>query len=97
MYHSLIRPGSQGSGVGTGFPAAGLRSSVGVRAFGRDARRPYDPILMFKILVIQAQNGLSDDRAEFLINDWLSFMRFLDLGLSDRVPDPETIWMFHGA
>ena len=52
---------------------------------------------MFKILVIQAQNGLSDDRAEFLINDWLSFMRFLDLGLSDRVPDPETIWMFHGA
>ena len=30
-----------------------------------------------KILVIQAQNGLSDDRTEFLINDRLSFMRFL--------------------
>jgi transposase, IS5 family len=38
---------------------------------------------MFKILVIQAQNNLSDDRAEFLINDRLSFMRFLGLGLTD--------------
>ena len=49
---------------------------------------------MFKILVIQAQNGLSDDKAEFLINDRLSFMRFLGLGLGDRVPDAKTIWMF---
>ncbi len=48
---------------------------------------------MFKILVIQAQNGLSDDKAEFLINDRLSFMRFLGLGLGDRVPDAKTIWM----
>ncbi len=43
--------------------------------------------MMFKILVIQAQNGLSDDRTEFLINDRLSFMRFLGLGLSDKAPD----------
>jgi len=32
--------------------------------------------------VIQAQNNLSDERTEFLINDRLSFMRFL--GLSPR-------------
>jgi hypothetical protein len=43
--------------------------------------------MMFKILVIQATNNLADERAEFLINDRLSFMRFLGLGLSDRVPD----------
>ena len=49
---------------------------------------------MFKILVIQAQNGLSDDETEFLINDRLSFNRFLGLGLGDRVPDTKTIWMF---
>ena len=49
---------------------------------------------MFKILVIQAANNLSDERAEFLINDRLSFMRFLGLGLSDRVPDARTIWLF---
>lgn len=50
--------------------------------------------MMFKILVIQAQNNLSDERAEFLINDRLSFMRFLDLSLGDRVPDATTIWLF---
>ena len=36
----------------------------------------------------------SDERAEFLINDRLSFMRFLGLGLEDRVPDARTIWLF---
>jgi transposase, IS5 family len=49
---------------------------------------------MFKVLVIQAQKNLSDDRAEFLINDRLSFMRFLGLGLTDKVPDAKTIWAF---
>jgi transposase, IS5 family len=44
--------------------------------------------------MIQAANTLSDERAEFLINDRLSFMRFLGLGLSDRVPDARTIWLF---
>jgi len=57
-------------------------------------RPPFDPVMMFKILVIQTTNNLSDERAEFLINDRLSFMRFLGLGLSDRVPDARTIWLF---
>ena len=49
---------------------------------------------MLKVLVIQTANNLSDERTEFLINDRLSFMRFLGLGLSDRVPDARTIWLF---
>jgi transposase, IS5 family len=57
-------------------------------------RPPFDPVMMFKILVIQAANTLSDERTEFLINDRLSFMRFLGLSLSDRVPDARTIWLF---
>ena len=57
-------------------------------------RPPFDPVMMFKILVIQATNNLSDERTEYLINDRLSFMRFLGLGLSDRVPDARTIWLF---
>jgi transposase len=57
-------------------------------------RPPFDPVMMFKILVIQAVNDLSDERTEFLINDRLSFMRFLGLSLSDRVPDARTIWLF---
>jgi transposase, IS5 family len=50
--------------------------------------------MMFKILVIQAMDNLSDERAEFLINDRMSFMRFLGLTLADRVPDARTIWLF---
>ena len=52
-------------------------------------RPPFDPVLMFKILVIEATSNLS--MAEFLIDDRLSFMRFLGLGLEDRVPDARTI------
>ncbi|MER9052320.1 transposase [Mesorhizobium sp. M0923] len=43
--------------------------------------------MMFKIMVLQALYGPSDDQAEFLIQDRLSFMRFLGLGLGDRGPD----------
>jgi transposase, IS5 family len=57
-------------------------------------RPPFDPVMMFKVLVIQAANSLSDERTEFLISDRLSFMRFLGLNLADRVPDARTIWLF---
>jgi transposase, IS5 family len=50
--------------------------------------------MMFKILVIQAMDNLSDERAEFLIHDRMSFMRFLGLSLSYRVSDARTIWLF---
>jgi IS5 family transposase len=52
---------------------------------------------MFKILILQAAHGLSDERTEFLIKDRLSFMRFLGLGLADPVPDANTIWTFREA
>jgi len=51
-------------------------------------RPPFDRVMMFKILVIQATNYLSDERAKFLINDRRSFMRLLELGLADRVGCP---------
>ncbi|TGU44572.1 IS5 family transposase [bacterium M00.F.Ca.ET.152.01.1.1] len=60
----------------------------------KGGRPPYDPVMMFKIMVLQALYGLSDDQAEFQIQDRLSFMRFLGLGLGDRVPDAKTIWLF---
>ena len=43
-------------------------------------RPPFDPMMTSKVLVIQTTNNLSDERSEFLINDRLSFMRFLGLG-----------------
>src|SRR5262249_26308229 len=60
-------------------------------------RKPYDPILKFKILVLQSLHNLSDDRTEYLIRDRISFMRFLDLELEDPVPDATTIWLFREA
>ena len=73
---------------------ADLNTALDYRSGAQGGRPPFDPVMMFKILVIQAANSLSDERAEFLINDRLSFMRFLGLDLSDRIPDARTIWLF---
>ncbi len=73
---------------------AELNVTLGYSNGSEGGRPPFDPVMMFKILVIQATNNLSDERAEFLINDRLSFMRFLGLGLAERVPDARTIWLF---
>src|ERR671920_2070782 len=63
----------------------------------KGGRPPFDHVFMFKVLVVQASHSLSDERTEFLIKDRLSFMRFLGLGLSDPVPDANTIWTFREA
>jgi IS5 family transposase len=57
-------------------------------------RKPFDVILMFKIMILQSLYNLSDDQVEFQIRDRLSFMRFLGLSLSNTVPDAKTIWLF---
>jgi IS5 family transposase len=63
----------------------------------RGGRPAFDHVFMFKVLILQAAHGLSDERAEYLIKDRLSFMRFLGLGLADAVPDANTIWTFREA
>ena len=60
----------------------------------KGGRPPYDPVLMFKILVLQALYNLSDDQAEFQIRDRLSFLRFLGLAPNAPSPDAKTIWLF---
>ena len=57
-------------------------------------RKPFDAVLMFKVLILQSLYNLSDEQTEFQIRDRLSFMRFLDLFLGDDVPDAKTIWLF---
>jgi len=69
------------------------------RAFEKEAKGPggrprHDVVLMFKILVLQRYYNLSDEQAEYQINDRLSFQKFLGLTLSDAVPDEKTIWLF---
>lgn len=60
----------------------------------RGGRPPFDPVMMFKVLVLQRLYNLSDDSVEYQINDRLSFMRFLGLDFASRVPDAKTIWLF---
>src|SRR3712207_1825864 len=68
------------------------------RSDGSKGGRPaFDHAFMFKVLILQASHSLSGERTEFLIKDRLSFMRFLGLGLSDPVPDANTIWTFREA
>lgn len=57
-------------------------------------RKPYDVILMFKLLVLQSLYNLSDEQVEYQVRDRLSFMRFLGLSLEDRIPDATTLWLF---
>lgn len=69
------------------------------KAFSKEEKgiggaRPYDYVLMFKILILQRYYNISDDKMEFQILDRLSFMRFLELTISDKVPDAKTIWLF---
>ena len=56
--------------------------------------KPYDVIVMFKILILQSLYNLSDEATEYQVLDRLSFMRFLGLRLGSRVPDAKTIWLF---
>ena len=56
--------------------------------------KPFDVVLMFKIMILQSLYNLSDAEVEFQVKDRLSFMRFLNLSLSDRVPDEKTVWLF---
>jgi len=60
----------------------------------KGGRPPLDFVLMFKILILQQMYNIADDRTEYLINDRLSFQRFLGLTLSSKVPDAKTIWLF---
>ncbi len=61
---------------------------------GKGGRRPYDQILLFKMLILQRYYNLSDDQIEYQVLDRLSFMRFLGITLADDVPDSKTVWNF---
>src|SRR5467141_1978276 len=57
----------------------GLRASDVARK-SPAGRKPWDEVVIFQALVLQALYNLSDDQAEYQLRDRLSFMRFLGLG-----------------
>ncbi len=56
--------------------------------------KPYDVVIMFKIMILQRYYGLGDSQIEYQILDRLSFKNFLGLESGDKVPDEKTIWAF---
>ena len=60
-----------------------------------NAGRPgFDPLLMFKVLILQSLYNLADAQTEFQIRDRFTFLRFLGLTPESRIPDEKTIWAF---
>lgn len=56
--------------------------------------KPFDVVIMFKILILQRYYGLGDTQVEYQILDRLSFKKFLGLASGDKVPDEKTVWLF---
>lgn len=56
--------------------------------------KPFDVVMMFKIMVLQRYYGLGDTQIEYQILDRLSFKKFLSLESGDKVPDEKTVWAF---
>jgi IS5 family transposase len=57
-------------------------------------RKPIEVLILFKLLILQQLYNISDESLEYQVNDRLSFMRFLNLGIEDSVPDATTLWLF---
>ena len=56
--------------------------------------KPFDVVLMFKILILHRYYGLGDSQVEYQIVDRTSFKTFLGLETGDKVPDEKSIWSF---
>ena len=67
-----LRPILNKNGIGT-------KNVCGVKA--------YDPVLMFKILLIQKFYNLSDKKAEQGLNVNLLYLRFVGMSTEDLAPD----------
>jgi IS5 family transposase len=53
-----------------------------------------EPIILFKMLVLQELFNLSDEELEFQVNDRRSFEEFIGLGVMNSIPDATTVSFF---
>ena len=60
-------------------------------------RPPFEPVFMFKVLLLQKYHNLSDAAAKEQIADRFSFLDVLGLRPGDAIPDRNTIWDFREA
>ena len=73
---------------------APIRKRIRKEDYSQGGRPPIDEIRIFKMSLLQDWNGLGDDNTEYLINDRLSFQRFLGMELGEKSPDAKTLWLF---
>jgi len=64
---------------------------------GRMGAPAYPALMMFKALLLQRWYGLSDPALEEALKDRLSFRGFVNLPLSEAIPDHATLWRFREA
>jgi IS5 family transposase len=57
-------------------------------------RKRIDPLILFKMLVLQQLFNLSDEELEFQVNDRRSFEEFVGLGVMNSIPDSTTVAFF---
>ena len=64
---------------------------------GETGRPPYEPLAMFRALLLQQWYGLSDPGLEEALLDRVSFRRFCGLALDAATPDETTLCRFRNA
>ena len=57
-------------------------------------RKRIDPLILFKLLILQQLFNLSDEELKFEVNDRRSFDEFIGLGVMNNSPDATTIAFF---
>jgi IS5 family transposase len=57
-------------------------------------RKPIDPAIILKMLLLQQLYNLSDEEFEYQGNDRRSFKELIGLGILDSIPDAKTVWLF---
>ena len=98
---ALSKQGDPLEAIGRLVPWEAFRGAIEAVVLTADAdkksnagRKPIDALVMFRMLVVQSLYNLSDEQAEYQARDRLSFTRFLNLGIEDRIPDGTTLWLF---
>ena len=57
-------------------------------------RRPFDPLLMMRVLFLQRLYGPSDKQIECQVRDRMNFRGFLDIENVDDILDENTVWKY---
>ena len=60
-------------------------------------RPSYDGLMLFKIELLRVWYGLRDEGVEEMVNDRISFSRFVGLSLAAPTPDSTTVLRFRSA